>query len=464
MDDQTDFHRVADALIGNARDLDADLAWLTRVLQARLAAYFAEPSRSPPLPARNLPPPALAAGHSPYADYVRRHDLAAEERLLALLALTPHLRPQLLDGLWTRNESTQRGFTEFGGLQAQAHGGFLPTGETAAFLLGGDDLAARFTAMRMLASGERLARLDLVHLSPVASGEPALGGALLASRRLLGLVTQGVEGEPEFGPDFPARRVTTSLEWKDLVLPQSTLDQLDEIRVWLQHGPTLLRDWGMQQRLRPNYTSLFCGPPGVGKTLCACLLGKFCGERPVYKIDLSMVVSKYIGETEKNLARVFDQAEHRGWILFFDEADALYSARTRGAGADDAHARYGNQQVSFLLQRIEEFSGVVILASNLRHNIDDAFLRRFHSVVQFPMPRAPERLRMWREAFPARTQLEARLDLVRIAERHELTGGTIVNVARHASLRALARGDTMILAEDVERGIQREMVKEGRAI
>ena len=142
-----------------------------------------------------------------------------------------------------------------------------------------------------------------------------------------------------------------------------------------------------------------------------------------------MIVSKYIGETEKNLARIFDLAEHKNWILFFDEADALFGKRTR---VDDAHDRFANQEISFLLQRIEDFDGVVILASNFKANIDDAFLRRFHSVVQFPMPRAPERLRMWREAFPAKARLDERLDLARIAERHELTGGTIVNVARHA--------------------------------
>ena len=134
--------------------------------------------------------------------------------------------------------------------------------------------------------------------------------------------------------------------------------------------------------------------------------------RDSYKIDLSMVVSKYIGETEKNLARVFDQAENQRWILFFDEADALFGKRTT---VSDSHDRYANQEVSFLLQRIEEFNGVVILASNLKGNIDDAFLRRFQSVVNFPLPRAADRLRLWSEAFPPRVTLDPRLDLHRLA-------------------------------------------------
>lgn len=450
---------MLDAWITNVQDLEHDLQWLAEVLKARLAAYFAESSTSPVLPASAMPPPPLEGSHSPYAQFIRRHNLDATERLLMLLALAPHLRPQLLDVLWTRNEVTQRGFTEFGGLQGVA-GGFLPTGETAAFLLGGDDLATRLATVRRLESGQRLVRLGIVQLAAAAPGEPVLNGALQAPRRLLGLVMHGVEGEPTFNQNFPARRIQTMRDWDDLVLPHSTLEQLGEIQSWLQHGQTLLHDWGMQHKWRPGYTSLFCGPPGTGKTLSASLLGKLCGCE-LYKIDLSMVVSKYIGETEKSLASLFDHAQHQNWILFFDEADALFGKRTR---VDDAHDRYANQEVSFLLQRIEEFDGVVILASNLKHNIDDAFLRRFQSVVHFPMPRAPERLRIWREAFPPKANLEEKLDLPRVAAQHELSGGSIVNVLRYASLRALARNTTVILADDVEEGIRRELLKEGRAV
>src|SRR6185436_15956532 len=154
-----------------------------------------------------------------------------------------------------------------------------------------------------------------------------------------------------------------------LALPDTTLSQLEEIKHWVLYSDQLLHGWGMSRKLRPGFTSLFHGPPGTGKTLSACLLGKHCGT-DVYRVDLSMVVSKYIGETEKNLNRVCDMAEHRRWLLFFDEADALFGRRTR---VDDAHDRFANQEISYLLQRIEEFDGVIILASNLKSNIDDAF-------------------------------------------------------------------------------------------
>lgn len=459
MDETTDHHRLAHALRANGRDLDAELQWLESLLHRRLAAYFADPSSSPRLPDAASPPPDLSASDSPYARCVTERRLVPAERAVLLLALAPHLRPQLLDVLWVRNETTQRGFSEFGGLQGSVQGAFLPTGETAVFLLAGDDLGTRLEAAGVMARDGRLARRDCVHLATAPSGETQLGGLLQASRRMLGLVTRGREVAPECDQNFPARRVDTGLAWSDLVLPESTLEQLEEVRDWLLYGRTLLYDWGMASRVRPGFTSLFCGPPGTGKTLSACLLGKLC-ECAVYKVDLSMVVSKYIGETEKNLARVFDQAESQGWILFFDEADALFGKRTK---VEDSHDRYANQEVSYLLQRIEEFDGVVILASNLRHNIDDAFLRRFQSIVQFPMPRAADRLRLWREAIPRQATLDPGLDLSRLAERHELSGGTIVNVTRFAALRALARGESEIRTHDIEDGIRRELQKEGRA-
>ena len=459
MDDQTDLHRLAHAINSNAQDLGAELEWLAQALKLRLADYFATPSRSPLLPGETLPPPDLAFSDSPYAHLLKKCRLSAAERLVLLLALAPTLRPQLLDVLLTRNESTQRGFTEFGGIQLAFSNAFLPTLETACFLLAGDDLGGRLTAMQLLERSQTLIRLRVIDLMPANPGDSFLSSALQPSKWICDLVLQGGDYDSALNANIPAQRVQTQLEWKDLVLPGNTLEHLDEIKTWLTHGTALLHDWGMSSKLRAGYTSLFHGPPGTGKTLAASLLGKLC-ERDVYKIDLSMVVSKYIGETEKNLARVFEQAEGHGWILFFDEADALFGKRTR---VDNAHDRYANQEVSFLLQRIEEYSGVAILASNLKNNIDDAFLRRFQSVIHFPLPRAQERLRIWREAFSDKAALEDGLDLTRIAGQHELSGGTIMNVVRFASLKSLSRGECVIRTRDVEDGIQRELLKEGRA-
>ncbi len=433
--------------------LALDLDWLAARLDARIKAHFGD-GTAVALPTAPTLPPASAWGA-----WVAELGLSIEQRLLLLLGLVPHVRPSLLDVLFAQNQTTGRGFSEFGGAQVAQHGGFIPTGETAAFLLAGDALAARMRVQAMLAADGQLARENLLHLLPVQPPQPRLAGALWLPPEALARICGDAHPEPSYGADFPARRLQTALDWQDLVLPQAVLTQLEDLRLWVTHRHTLLADWGMAARYRPGYTALFHGPSGTGKTLTAALLGKLCGAA-VYRIDLSLIVSKYIGETEKNLARVFDLAETRGWILFFDEADALFGKRTK---VEDAHDRYANQEVSFLLQRIEDFSGVVLLASNLKSNIDDAFLRRFASVIAFPMPRAAERMRLWAESIPKALTLADTVDLAALAEAHEVTGGVIANVVRYACLQAAARGTTALSGDDLEAGLKREYLKEGRA-
>ncbi len=443
------------ALNANARELEQELEWFVRILNARLTSHFQ--TDGPPARPQDIAPPP--PGDTVYGRFVAEHRLSAKERLVLILALIPHLRPQLLDVLWTRNKETERGFTEFGGVQTAAHCGFIPTGETAMFILAGEDMAARLQVQRLFEPDHLFARTGLLHLGSVSPADPLMSGALLVAREQLCQLTSGLVRRPRFSSEFPARRVETELSWEQLVLPTSIVDQLGEIRDWIQHGPRLLGEWGMAAKLRPGFTALFHGPPGTVKTLSACLIGKQCGCE-VYKIDLSLIVSKYIGETEKNLSSIFDLAEHKRWILFFDEADALFGRRTK---VSDSHDRYANQEVSFLLQRIEEFNGVVILASNMKANIDDAFLRRFHTVVFFPMPREAERRRIWESAFSAKAQMEPRIEFSRLAERYELSGGTIMNVVRYSSLKALSRSEPhIVLLEDLEEGIRRELQKEGR--
>ncbi|MGX2040185.1 ATP-binding protein [Methylocaldum sp. MU1018] len=449
---------MAGILKDNARDLSRELDWFAEVLDARLKQYFGTGDAVDTIFA--IDPPDLGDSASGYARFVRRHELGFPERLVLLLALIPHIRPQLLDVLWSKSEATGRGFTEFGGLQGNTHGGFIPTGETALFILAGDDLAARFEFMALFEENQVFARHGLLSLARPGSGEPALSGALTLSDECLCRFTVGTERKPGFNSDFPARRIETELDWDQLILPATTREQLDEIKHWIEFGQRLLYDWEMSHKLRPGFTSLFHGPPGTGKTLSACLLGKHCGCE-VYKIDLSMIVSKYIGETEKNLSKIFDAAEHKNWILFFDEADALFGKRTK---VDDAHDRYANQEISFLLQRIEEFNGVVILASNLKTNIDDAFIRRFQSVIFFPMPKPSERVRIWQNAFSRKAKLEDGIDFGKLAEKYDLSGGTIMNVVRYASLKALSRHSDTVLLEDIEEGIRRELLKEGRTL
>ena len=256
---------------------------------------------------------------------------------------------------------------------------------------------------------------------------------------------------------LPAQRITTPLAWEDLVLDARVRDEIDMIARWVRHSSTLLESWGLQRRLKPGYRSLFYGPPGTGKTLAACLLAKTAG-LAVYRVDLARAASGWIGETEKNLAALFDYAAAHDWILFFDEADVLFGKRTESRSANDcAH----NQQVAYLLQRIEDYPGIVILETNLRSHMDEAFVRRLQSVIHFAMPDAEQRLRLWRDIFSdSGFALAADVDIQRLADDHELAGGGIVNVLRHAALLAAERNPPVASAEDLRQGILRELRKE----
>jgi len=435
-----------------------ELDWLANVLDVRIRLYFkleCPVAAVEDLPAPELPPlPADA-----YATLASRQKLGWAERLVLALALAPHLRPQLLDPLFARNATYDRAFSEFGGFKGKSHPGFLPTGETALFLLAGDDLPGRLRHQARLWATSPLATARLVHLGPVEPGEPALAGALTVPAEVLARLTTGQRPSPQYSPDFPAQRVTTPLAWADLVLDHTVVEQLEEIKTWLTHQKAIMQDPHLRRHLKPGFRALFYGPPGTGKTLTACLLGQSTGHR-VYRVDLSMVVSKYIGETEKNLGGVFDTAARRRWILFFDEADALFGKRTTTSSAND---RYANQEVAYLLQRIEDFPGVVILASNLKGNLDEAFSRRFQAMIHFPLPNAAEREQLWRQAFANAVSLADDVDFAALAERYKLAGGAIINVLRYCVLVSLQHNRPVSLA-DATRGVQRELAKEGKTI
>lgn len=432
---------------GNAPNLTAALDVLVRLIRARLTdAPFAEEGEI------RL---AYFDDGSPFGGFIRDREPPFDAYVALVLALAPHLRPGLLEAEFRAALAREGDFPEIGGVRDEPSRAFLPTGETLAFLLAGDDLATRFHVQRLLEPDHWLATEGIVRLEPAREGAPHLSGRLVVGRDWIARFTTGALAAPAFGIDFPARRIATALDWEDLVLAPDLRARIGEIEAWMRHGAAFRTGWGMEGRVRPGFRALFHGPPGTGKTLTATLIGKATG-RDVYRVDLSSVVSKYIGETEKNLAALFDRAERRDWILFFDEADALFGRRTQ---VKDAHDRYANQEVSYLLQRVEDFDGLVILASNFRANMDDAFLRRFNAIVRFPMPPEAERRLIWQRSLPARPGHAA---LPALLARFDLSGGSIVNVVGHAGVAAEARGAPAITLEDAVAGIAAEMEKEGR--
>ncbi len=442
----------------NAALLERELEWLSAVIDARIRLHFEQECDYADV--REIPPPDLADPVCTYAQFLSAHHMSFDERLVLILALAPHIRPQILDPLLMKNPNLERGFTEFGGVTLGTHGGFWPTAETASFVLAGEKLHRRFAVQRLFDSDHFFRRDKILVVADGHAGQSLFSAPLSLGNEYLSLFTTGAAYKPGFSSVFPAKLLTIPQEWNDLVLAQQTLDDIGEIKAWIEHRHTLLNTWRLDRKIRPGFRSLFYGPPGTGKTLTAGLLGKTTG-LDVYRVDLSLVVSKWVGETEKNLASVFDHAETNDWILFFDEADALFGKRTQTASA---HDRYANQEVSYLLQRIEDFPGVVVLASNFKGNIDDAFARRFQSMIYFPVPRVEERVLLWRRAYSEPLRLESEVDLDSLAEEFEVTGGAIVNVLRYTSLMALRRGADRIRLEDIRDGIRREFHKDGRIV
>lgn len=423
--------------------------WFSQVLTAAIQLYFRQECRLESI--EEVQPP-----RDGWLEQVTgQPDIRFEERVVVMLALMPHVRPQALDIFFVQNRDFDRQYTEFGGWKGLSHGGFLPTGETASFIIAGDDTERRGDVLRLFGREHWFYRKDILRLEGAGEDEPLLSGQLRVSDGFLSRVLLGEEYKPDYSTGFPAKRVTTELEWKDLVLDYRVSAELEEINTWIASHKTVMEDWGLSRYLKAGYRALFYGPPGTGKTLAATLLGKK-NKMDVYRVDLSMIVSKYIGETEKNLARVFDMAENRNWILFFDEADALFGKRTSTNTSNDRHA---NQEVAYLLQRIEDFPGTVILATNLRSNIDEAFSRRFQSVVYFPMPGEELRRELWRNMLPKKWLGRNADGLVALAAETELSGGSITNVVRRCALQLVMSGRKTLDERTLKDALEKEKAK-----
>ncbi len=256
-----------------------------------------------------------------------------------------------------------------------------------------------------------------------------------------------------------ARKIEPRYMWEDIVLPKDTKDQLKEVAGHIKYRGVVYSDWGFDRKLSmgKGLNILFSGPSGTGKTMAAEIIARET-QLDIYKIDLSNVVSKYIGETEKNLSRIFKEAETSNAILFFDEADALFGKRSE---VKDAHDRYANIEIGYLLQKMEEYDGVVILATNLSKNIDDAFLRRMQIVIEFPFPDETQRRLIWTGIFPKESPLAGDIDYKFLSEKIKLAGGNIKNMALAAAFYA-AENSWGINMHHIMHAARREYQKIGK--
>lgn len=291
--------------------------------------------------------------------------------------------------------------------------------------------------------------LSLDQLHNVARARAALGGDVDAAVRRL------AAGKLE----QVTRRIRPTREWDDIVLSPDRRELMQSIVERTRHSRQVYEDWGFQATPSSGVVALFAGPSGTGKTLAAEIIAGELG-LDLFKLDLSAVVSKYIGETEKNLEIIFDAASAGNAVLFFDEADSLFGKRSE---VKDARDRYANIEVSYLLQRLEAHDGLVIMATNFEKNIDDAFLRRIHVRVAFAVPGVEERVRIWQHSFPASAPLAEDVDIEWLADRFELTGGAIRNATLNAGFYAASRGEDITMRAVVI-GLAREYRKMGRLV
>lgn len=396
-------------------------------------------------------------GEGPYADLIRRYNLTMPERVMLALTVLPHYAPErLIKAMANFIRGLVVAHSGAGGFITQETHRFIPTLSTVFFICNGYE---KMAMMRNFVDGilhgslvkEQIIRfhrplrdtnnnsdIDLV---------PQLAGEYV--HHLL----FGREVRPDFGDDFPARKIEPSIDVeRKLVLPVHTAREVGLLRKAIEAVDISLSK-GKKVRGMPV---LFFGRPGTGKTLTASSLGLLTG-RPVFKIDLAQIVSKYIGETEKRLASVFDRADGKNWILFFDEADSLFAKRT---GVSDAHDRYANLLTSYLLQRMEDYAGVSILSTNLRQNIDQAMTRRFVQVIGFPEPDHAEREKLWKTALPEGFDYEEGMQIKTLAQA-ELTGANIAMILKNCMLHSTGRHSSVILGNDIKYWTLQEFAKQG---
>jgi hypothetical protein len=424
------------------RSYEAFAAVMAIRLEERRAAPGLSSRSSDASHNEGIPPLDVHRGSGPLATTISGCSLSANEALILIAAIAPEI-----------DELVGRWFAELTGRS----GSCGLTGEVARCLVG-RTFAARLAAVDLLEPAAPLRRLGLLRLEP--SPEGVLAGRLVPDVDLVAWVLGRRPPNPEESADQSVLPLRTVHTLDDIVVPAHVRERLEAVVARIRNRPLVVDEWGFS-RHHDNASGvvvLFHGPPGTGKTMSAAVIARTV-ELPAFAVDLSGLVSKYIGETQKALARVFDRAERDGAILVFDEADALFGTRT---GVQDAHDRYANQDIGYLLQRIERHAGVVILATNLLANIDEAFQRRIDISVEFPEPSVAERLRLWARVLPGALPA-AELDFAGLAEQYTLTGAQIRDAAIEAAY--LAADDGQVVTEALlEAAVRTQYAKTGRTI
>lgn len=385
------------------------------------------------------------------------HEISDIEKLVLLTCFSVHFKPTVLDRLLVGNPKTKMRYREFGGVVESSDGRFIPTLQTLVYLIAGNN-DKRMLEVYEEIRDSKLFTEQILNLKGIKPGYThPLQQIVEMDLAYFNYLVNGKRPRYDEVENFPATLLTTTKTFDDLVLKPSTIQHLQAPMNFVKFYDTLY-DEDFIRKVKPGYVVMLYGPPGTGKTMTVSVLGKELGV-DVYAISLSRVVSKYIGETEKNLERVFERLMDKRCILFFDEADALFGKRTE---VKDAKDRYANQEVAYLLQKIEEFPGLVILASNYKQNLDDAFKRRILSSIFVPPPDEAMRYELWNKGLPNSFRYDPEELPEQLSARHPLTGASIANVIKLGCIEAISQQTTTLTNQVLEPIIQQELYKEGK--
>lgn len=431
-------------------DIEADLIWLENLIQYQLGKASNELIDRIENNGEILPP-ALSEGGF-YSDNLLSWNPSEVERGLIVIGLALYFKPSIFDPLLKTAKDFNYTETHLGGVIGTAQTPFVPTGETAIFLLTNRSVEERMLILHCLNQEHWLFEKGILLFEYKEPGLPLTFQPFYLSSDYMEIFSKGVATKPNYSSQFPASLVKTNMEWSDLVVSKELIKEIRDIELWLEYEQRLFGEMGLGRKIKEGYKVVFYGPSGTGKTLVAGLIGKKY-DRDVYRIDLSQLSSKYIGETEKNIDNLFKQARNKNWILFFDEGESLFGKRSQTGQSNE---RYGNQQVGFLLQRMEDHPGVVILATNLKSSIDEAFSRRFQKMIYFEAPDFENRLDLWKKALEGTLPLADDVDLRLISKEHKLVGGQIVNIVKQIILRELGAKSEVIRLKTLEEAIAEE--------
>jgi len=415
-------------------DLQADLNWLNCIIKYQLGLADEELKHNIENNGEILPPKLSNA--TLYGNFISNMGFSNLERGILIIALAIYFKPVVFDDLLKFAKDNQFSDTRFGGIIGSSQSSFIPTGETIVFLLTNGSLVERLEIMRVLSHENRLFSDGILDIKYSENKNLNLisFAVIELTNDYKNLFLFGKIDKPNYSVQFPASLISTNSEWSDLVVSETLHAEISDIEKWIKHESYIKSHPILGKKIKRGYKVIFYGPPGTGKSMVAGLIGKKF-DIDVYRIDVSQLSSKYIGETEKNIENLFKQAKNKNWILFFDEGETLFSKR---ANSGQGNEKYSNQQIGFLLQKIEDYEGLVILATNLKGSIDDAFFRRFQKMIYFEPPDFESRLILWNKAIDDVLILSSDINLKRISKEYEVVGGQIINVVKQLLIKQLS--------------------------